>query len=140
MKPQRFAPLTAFAWGVDGHFEKKGMHMGGLSPQVAITIRTAVALLVRGAVSYPQWKSAAQAGSKSLRMMVLGGGVLFGTDQNAVPLHRYQGRSASQVMPIAFTSPRFGTMMAVSCGGEPLTAKTAVGTLLTILGIVVLTI
>jgi transporter family protein len=47
MKPQLFALLTAIAWGVGGYFEKKGMHLGNLSAQVGITIRTAVALLVQ---------------------------------------------------------------------------------------------
>ena len=48
MKPQLLALLTAISWGVGGYFEKKGLHMGNLSPQMGITIRTAVALLVLG--------------------------------------------------------------------------------------------
>jgi uncharacterized membrane protein len=48
MNPQLLALLTAIAWGVGGYFEKKGMNLGGLSPQMAITIRTAVALLILG--------------------------------------------------------------------------------------------
>ncbi len=43
MKPQIFALLTAAAWGIGGYFEKKGLHLGNLSPQMGITIRTAVA-------------------------------------------------------------------------------------------------
>jgi transporter family protein len=43
-------------------------------------------------------------------------------------------------MPIAFTSPLFGALMAVTLGGEPLTAKAIIGMLLTIGGIVALTI
>ena len=55
MKPQLFALLTALAWGVGGYFEKKGLHQGNLSPQVGIALRTAVALVVLGAFSFPHW-------------------------------------------------------------------------------------
>ncbi len=34
MKPQLLALLTAVAWGVGGYFEKKGLHLGQLSPQM----------------------------------------------------------------------------------------------------------
>jgi transporter family protein len=43
-------------------------------------------------------------------------------------------------MPIAFTSPLFGVLMGVLAGGEPFTLKTVVGMLLTVGGIVLLTI
>jgi bacterial/archaeal transporter family protein len=43
-------------------------------------------------------------------------------------------------MPIAFTSPLFGALMGIIFGAEPLTWKVALGSLLTISGIVVLTI
>ncbi len=59
MKPQLFALLTAICWGVGGYFEKKGLHLGNLSPQMGITIRTAVALVILGVVSFPQWKTPA---------------------------------------------------------------------------------
>jgi transporter family protein len=51
-----------------------------------------------------------------------------------------KGAPLGQVMPIAFTSPLFGVLMGLLVGGEPLTLKTVVGMLLTISGIVVLTI
>ena len=60
MKPQLLALLTAAAWGIGGYFEKKGLHLGGLSPQMGITIRTAVALVILGAISFPQWKTLPQ--------------------------------------------------------------------------------
>ena len=67
MKPQLFALLTAIAWGVGGYFEKKGLHLGNLSPQMGITIRTFTALMVFGdCSSFPQWKTVPQGGSKSL--------------------------------------------------------------------------
>ena len=59
MKPQLLALLTAAAWGIGGYFEKKGLHLGNLPPQLGITIRTAVALVILGAVSAPHWKDIA---------------------------------------------------------------------------------
>lgn len=50
-----------------------------------------------------------------------------------------KGAPLNRVMPIAFTSPLFGALMGILLGGEPLTWKIALGTLLTIGGIVVLT-
>jgi bacterial/archaeal transporter family protein len=43
-------------------------------------------------------------------------------------------------MPIAFTSPLFGALMGIILGGEPLTWKTAAGIIMTIGGIVLLTL
>jgi transporter family protein len=78
MKPQLFALLTAIAWGVGGYFEKKGLQLGNLSPQMGITIRTAVAFVILGAVSFSEWRNLPQAGSKALLYMVVGGGVVAG--------------------------------------------------------------
>jgi len=140
MKPQLLALITAMAWGIGGYFEKKGLHLGNLSPQMGITIRTAVALLILGAVSFSQWKTVTQAGTKALLMMVIGGGVVAGSIGMLCYYAAIKGASLTQVMPIAFTSPFFGALMGVLLGGEPLTVKTIIGMLLTIGGIVVLTI
>ncbi|MFZ5809997.1 MAG: EamA family transporter [Chloroflexota bacterium] len=140
MKPQLFALLTAMAWGIGGYFEKKGLHLGNLSPQLGITIRTAVALLILGAVSFPQWKNLAQAGSKALWMMVIGGGVVAGAVGMLCFYTALKGAPLSRVMPIAFTSPLFGALMGILLGGEPLTWKVILGMALTVGGIVLLTI
>lgn len=140
MNPQLLALFTAIAWGVGGFFEKKGLHMGHLSPQMGITIRTAVALIILGAVSFPDWKTVAQAGGKPLLMMVLGGGVLAGSVGMLCFYAALKGAPLTRVMPIAFTSPLFGALMGILFAGEPLTWKAVLGTLLTIGGIVILTI
>ena len=139
MNPQLLALFTAMAWGIGGYFEKKGLHLGGLSPQVGITIRTAVALVILGVASIPQWKTISQAGPKALTMMVLGGGVVAGAIGMLCFYAAIKGAPLNRVMPIAFTSPLFGALMGILLGGEPLTWKIALGTLLTIGGIVVLT-
>src|SRR3972149_929031 len=124
MKPQLLALLTAAAWGVGGYFEKKGLHLGGLSPQMGITLRTAAALVVLGAVSYPQWKTLPQTGPKALLMMVIGGGIVAGAIGMLCFYAALKGAPLTKVMPIAFTSPLFGALMGVILGGEPLTLKT----------------
>jgi transporter family protein len=140
MKPQLLALITAMAWGIGGYFEKKGLHAGGLTPQIGITIRTAVALIILGAVSYPNWKSIPQAGAKSLLMMVVGGGIIAGSVGMLSFYAALRGASSlTQVMPIAFTSPLFSAIMSVAFGGEKLSVQTAVGSILTLIGIVVLT-
>ena len=140
MKPQLLALITAIAWGIGGYFEKKGLHLGNLSPQMGITIRTAIALVILGAVSFPQWKTIPLAGSKALLMMILGGGVVAGSLGMLCFYAALKGAPLTQVMPIAFTSPFFGALMGVILGGESLSAKTIIGMALTIGGIVVLTI
>jgi bacterial/archaeal transporter family protein len=140
MNPQLLALLTAMAWGIGGYFEKKGLHLGNLSPEMGITIRTFVALIILGAVSFPQWKNLPQAGPKSLAMMVIGGGVVAGAIGMLCFYSAIKGAPLTKVMPIAFTSPLFGAAMGIILGGEPLTAKIIIGTLLTIGGIAVLTL
>ncbi len=140
MKPQMFALLTAIAWGVGGYFEKKGLHLGNLSPQLGITIRTAVAFLILAAVSFPQWKCLPQAGTKALLYMVIGGGVVAGAVGMLSFYTALKGAPLGQVMPIAFTSPLFGALMGIIFASEPFTLKTGLGMALTIGGIILLTI
>jgi transporter family protein len=140
MGPQLLALLTAVAWGVGGYFEKKGLAIGNLSPQVGITIRTAVALVILGAVSLPEWRTISQAGSRALWMMVLGGGVLAGAVGMLCYYAAIKGAPLGRVMPIAFTSPLFGVLMGVALGGEALTARGALGILFTTGGIILLTL
>jgi transporter family protein len=42
-------------------------------------------------------------------------------------------------MPLAFTAPLFGALMAMTFGGEPATVKTILGMILTVSGIILLT-
>lgn len=140
MKAQIFALITAIAWGVGGYFEKKGLHLGNLTPQMGITIRTFVALIILGIVSYPQWKTIPQAGSKALLYMIVGGGVVAGAIGMLCFYLAIKGAPLSKVMPIAFTSPLFGALMGMIFGGEAVTVKSIIGTVMTIGGIIILTI
>jgi len=140
MKPEYFALLTAICWGVGGYFEKKGLQLGNLAPTMGITIRTAVALLILGAASFPQWKNLPQAGPKAMLYMIVGGGVVAGAAGMLCFYTALKGAPLTRVMPIAFTSPLFGALMGILLAGEPLSLKTVLGMLLTIGGIVVLTL
>ena len=140
MKPEYFALLTAICWGVGGYFEKKGLHLGNLSPTLGITIRTATALIILAAASFPQWKSLPQAGPKALLYMILGGGVVAGAAGMLCFYTALKGAPLTRVMPIAFTSPLFGALMGILLAGEALTWKTILGMLMTIGGIILLTI
>lgn len=140
MKPQLYALLTAIAWGVGGYFEKKGLHLGNLSPQMGITIRTFIALIILGIVSFPQWKSVTEASPKALIYMIVGGGIVAGAVGMLCFYAAIKGAPLGKVMPIAFTSPLFGALMGVILGGEPLTVKMMIGMAMTIGGIIILTI
>ena len=140
MRAEYYAILTAIAWGVGGYFEKKGLHMGNLSPQVGITIRTAVAVIILGAVSFSQWKNIPQAGTKALLYMVIGGGVVAGAVGMLCFYTALKGAPLTRVMPIAFTSPLFGAIMGYLFAGDPVTPKSIIGMLLTVGGIVILVI
>jgi len=140
MPAQILALLTAAAWGIGGFFEKRGLLLGNLPAHVGISLRTVTALLVLGAISLPQWRALATAGSKSLLHVILGGGVLAGAVGMLCFYAALRGGSLSQVMPIAFTSPLFGVLLAVLLGAETLQPRTAIGMLLTVGGIVLLSI
>jgi transporter family protein len=140
MKPQMLALVTAVAWGVGGFFEKRGLNMGNLTPQVGITIRTAVALVILGAVSFPQWKTIPQAGPRALAMMIVGGGIVAGAVGMLSFYAAIKGASSlTQVMPIAFTSPLFSALIGLAFRTERLSWQTLLGMALTIAGIAVLT-
>ena len=129
------------AWGIGGYFEKRGLHMGNLTPQMGITIRTAVALIILGAVSFPHWKSVGQAGPTALAMMIIGGGIVAGSLGMLSFYSAIKGAdSLSQVMPIAFTSPLFSALIGLAFGTEKFNWQMGLGMALTISGIAVLTI
>lgn len=142
MRPELFALITAMAWGIGGYFEKKGLLLGNLSPQVGITLRTFVAFIILGALSMSQWKTLATAGTKSLTIMVIGGGLVAGTIGMLCFYFAIKHGTLASVMPIAFTSPLFGAMMPVVMGEtswREIPLKVVVGMVLCVLGIALIT-
>jgi len=139
MNATLLAVITAAAWGIGGFFEKKGLHLGHLSPQLGITLRTGVAFLVLAVASAPHWKHLPQAGTKALLLMILGGGVLAGSIGMLCFYAAIKAAPLSKVMPIAFTSPLFGVLIALVLGQEEWNVRVIVGMALTVGGIVLLT-
>lgn len=139
MRAEFLALLTALAWGVGGYFEKRGLHLGQLSPQVGIALRTAVALIVLGAVSAPQWRTLATAGPRALAYLIVGGGLVAGALGMLCFYAAIKGAPLARVMPIAFTAPLFGAILGMTVGGEPVTLRGVLGLLLTVSGIALLT-
>ena len=140
MKAIVFALLTAACWGIGGYFEKRGLHLGHLPPQLGIALRTAVAVVVLGAVSAPHWKTLGQAGTRPLLYMEIGGGRVAGSLGMLCFYTALKSGSLSRVMPIAFTSPLFGAVLALTVGGETLTTKGVLGMLMTVGGIILLSL
>ncbi|MBS3740606.1 MAG: EamA family transporter [Candidatus Cloacimonetes bacterium] len=140
MKPQIYALFTAMAWGIGGFLEKKGLHLGNLSPQMGITIRTGIAFIILALVSHPYWKQLKHAGPKSLIYMIIGGGVIAGSVGMLCFYYAIKGAPLSKVLPIAFTSPLFGALMGIIFAGEQITLKNIIGIMMTVGGIIILTI
>ena len=79
MKAEIFALMTAILWGVGSFFEKRGLHTGGISPQVGILIRTGTALVLLTILSYPYWHQLREMEIRPLLYILVGGGILAGT-------------------------------------------------------------
>jgi len=138
MAAQWFALLTSAAWGIGGYFEKQGLALGGISPQLGITVRTGVALVILAALSAPQWRSLATAGPKAILYVAIGGGVIAGAAGMLCFYTAIKQGSLSLVMPIAFTSPLFSVMLGMLLGGEPFSIRAVLGMALTVGGIALL--
>ncbi len=72
--------------------------------------------------------------------MIIGGGIVAGAGGMLCFYAAIKGAPLSRVMPIAFTSPLFGALLGIMMGGEPFTIKTAIGMILTVGGIIILTV
>jgi transporter family protein len=96
--------------------------------------------VILGIISAPHLRTLSHAGPRALTMMILGGGVVAGAVGMLCFYAAIKGAPLSRVMPIAFTSPLFGALMGVLLGGEQLTVKTVIGILMSVGGIVLLTI
>lgn len=140
LKYQLLAILTAACWGIGGYFEKQGLKLGNISPVMGITLRTVVAVIILGIASFPYWKQLPHAGTKAILYMVIGGGVIAGAVGMLCFYTALKGADLGKVMPLAFTSPLFGAIMGLILGTESITWQKGIGMLLTIGGIVLITI
>jgi bacterial/archaeal transporter family protein len=139
MRPELYALIASILFGVGGYFEKKGLHLGNLSPQMGITVRTATAVIILAIISYTQWKSLPKAGTAPILYLVIGGGVMAGALGLLSMYTAIANAPLTRVMPIAFTAPLFTAIMAMTIGGEPFDWRVFFGMLMTVGGIVVIT-
>jgi uncharacterized membrane protein len=134
-----FALLAGAAWGVGGYFEKAGLRALGLAPIAGIALRTAVALVLLGALSLPAWKQVPRGGDPTAWIqIVVFGGVVAGT----IGMWAFYRSLATTdnlgvTLAIAFAmSPIAGTALGLWRGTQPMDARTAVGMLAIVAGIV----
>ena len=139
MKAEIFALMTAIFWGVGSFFEKKGLHLSGISPQVGILIRTGAAVILLAVISYPHWHQIREMEMTPLIYMVVGGGILAGTLGMLFFYKALSTGELSKVLPIAFTSPVYGALLGIIVLGEEASPSTIVGITLSFLGVAILT-
>ncbi len=112
MRAEIFAAFTAICWGVGSLLEKKGVKLGGLSPVMGTTVRTAVSLLLLTFVSYPYWGQIRKAGAPSIALIAVGGGVIAGGLGIIFLYAALKSGSLSSVMTIAFClAPIVGALL-----------------------------
>jgi transporter family protein len=131
--------MTAILWGVGSFFEKRGLHTGGISPQVRILIRTGTAVLALAALSYPYWHQLKGIELRPLLYIVVGGGILAGTLGMLCFYKALSEGELSRVLPIAFTSPIYGALLGIVILGEKAVPSKIVGIILCLLGVAILT-
>ncbi len=135
-----FAILAGVAWGVGGYFEKSGMRLLGLPPIVGITLRTAIALAVLGAISVPAWRAADTSNIQAWLMIIIGGGVVAGS---LGMWSFYSSLSMSEnlgvTLAIAFAcSPIAGTLVGLVRGDQPMNLQSGIGLVTIVAGIILL--
>lgn len=136
-----FAILAGLAWGAGGYFEKAGLKVLGLPPLAGITVRTTVALLVLGTLSFGAWKGVGFEGKgMGWAMLIIGGGIIAGS---LGMWSFYKSLSLSHnlgvTLALAFAcSPLAGTALGLVKGDQPMNRATAAGLLTIVAGIVVL--
>ncbi len=135
MRAEFFAVFTAICWGVGSLLEKRGVKLGGLSPVMGTTIRTAFSLLMLIAVSTPYWGQLRKAGATSIALIAVGGGVIAGGLGIIFLYSALKTGSLSVVMTIAFClAPVVGAILGVLVLHERLSVIQWTGVILCIAG------
>jgi uncharacterized membrane protein len=135
MRAEAFAVLTALCWGVGSLLEKKGVKLGGFSPVMGTTIRTAFSLLLLAFVSYPYWDQVRKAGPASISLIAVGGGVIAGGLGIIFLYTGLKTGNLSTVMTIAFClAPVVGAVLGYLVLHERLSPLQLLGVVLCVVG------
>jgi len=141
------ALLAGLCWGVGEVFTKSVLHGGKVGPITAIAVRSTVALpvlwasyalMMRSARSEPvDWL---KAGSPTLLKLVCGSGLIAGAAGMICFYGALSLGEVSRVKPIAFSvAPAAGVILGWLVLGEQMTVQKALGVMLILIGVVLLT-
>jgi transporter family protein len=144
------ALLTAICWGAGSFFGKRAMKLGNLSPLVGINLRTFTALVLflllllifgkRLKINLGQeLKHAWNTSKKGLFQIIIFEGILAGSLGMSLYYLAISGGELSLVMPLAFLSPLWGTLLAFLYRDEKVNSTKIIGLVLSIVGIFILT-
>ncbi|MBX3364214.1 MAG: EamA family transporter [Phycisphaeraceae bacterium] len=147
MKAILLALGAGVCWGVGEVFTRSVLHSGKVGPITAITIRTTVALPVLWAAYFLAmhvWGSEPRGWWRAepaiLLKLVLGSGLVAGAAAMIFFYASLKFGEVSTVKPIAFaTAPALAVLLGWLALGERMTAHKAIGVLLILAGVIVLT-
>jgi bacterial/archaeal transporter family protein len=135
MGSANWAFLTALCWAFGSFFEKKGIKLGGFSPVLGATIRTAFSLVLLSVMSIPHYRQFRVSGIKPIVMIAISGGIFSGALGILFLYHALSSGNLSIVLPIAFClTPVIGSLLGVLFMHEKLHALQVTGIALTIIG------
>ncbi|MBN1330169.1 MAG: DMT family transporter [Candidatus Heimdallarchaeota archaeon] len=143
------ALLTALCWGLGSFFGKRAMKIGQLSPLVGILLRTILSLILflillllfgkkLGANLRKEIARAWVTSKWGLFQILLFEGVLAGGIGMFLYYLAISGGELSLVMPLAFLSPFWGTLLALLFKSEQPTYQRIIGLFLTFIGILII--
>jgi uncharacterized membrane protein len=140
MRAEAWAVLTALCWGIGSLLEKRGVKIGGLHPVMGTTIRTAFSLLLLFFVSYPYWAQIRKAGTVSISLIAVGGGVIAGGLGIIFLYAGLKSGNLSSVMTIAFClAPVVGAILGYLVLNERLAPIQLAGVVLCVVGAALVT-
>ena len=135
MKPEFWAILTALCWGGGSLLEKRGVKAGNLAPVMGTAVRTAFSLVLLLLLSVPFWGQVRSAGTKSILLIALGGGVLAGGLGVICLYTGLKHGNLSTVLTLAFCcAPVVGGLLGYFLLHEKLSLGQAIGAALCIAG------
>ena len=135
MRAEIWAVFTAVCWAFGSLLEKKGIKLGGLSPVMGTAIRTAFSLLILLAVSFPFLGQLKTAGTKSVLLIAVGGGLLSGGLGIIFLYTGLRSGNVSTVMTIAFClAPVIGAVIGYFILNERLSPLQVLGVVLCVTG------
>ena len=139
MRPELFALATAVIWGVGSFYGKKGLALSSLDPKMGLCVKLFIALILMVIFAKPFFSQLGQAwqtpeGVKGMVYIIVFEGILAGAVGMTFFYISISSGNLSTVLPLAFTAPLWGMLLAVLMGSEPIKLTTFLGAMLSIAG------